>query len=594
MTPAALPPDEAERLLALRELLVLDTEPEPLFDHLAQMATAVCGTPIGLLSLVDADRQWFKANVGLDGLVESPRDLSFCGHAILNDALFEVPDATVDERFCDNPLVTAPGGVQSYFGAPLVLPDGQRLGTLCVVDRLPRRLSAQQRSMLSQLAQMATDALLQRRELIRRSLEARTEYERALARSENRYRRIVEDQTEMISLARPDGTLVYANRAYQARLAPAGPSLVGRNLFEFVPPEDHAALRERLAEVLRSGRSVASENRMLGPDGQACWVSWTNGAQREADGEPLLHSVGRDITDEVASREMLQRQAATLQSVTEAIPASIAVVGADGRYRFVNNAFVEWAARSREAILGQRPQDVLPDDEFQRRWPWLQRALAGEAVSFQREQSGREQPRHVQVDYIPLRLPSGQADGVLAVTQDITLMKQEEVRLRQLSQRDVLTGLLNRAGFEDELNAMLDGGHGDAMALLYIDLDQFKPVNDLHGHSVGDEVLRLFAQRLQRLVRPRDAVARLGGDEFAIMLSGVRELAHAQSVADKVIQAARAPFVVGPRRLDVGASVGIAFGAEPDTGWGELIERADAQLYRAKAAGRGRHAGADK
>ena len=95
-------------------------------------------------------------------------------------------------------------------------------------------------------------------------------------------------------------------------------------------------------------------------------------------------------------------------------------------------------------------------------------------------------------------------------------------------------------------------------------------------------------------MRPRDAVARLGGDEFAIMLSGVRELAHAQSVADKVIQAAQAPFVVGPRRLDVGASVGIAFGAEPDTGWGELIERADAQLYRAKAAGRGRHAGAEK
>ena len=153
MSAAKFPTNEAERLRSLNALGVLDSAPEREFDALVQAAALVCGVPISLISLIDADRQWFKANVGLPGVTETPRELAFCAHAILDDGIFEVPDATLDPRFADNPLVTNTPDFRFYAGATLRLSDGTHAGTLCVIDRQPRQLNAQQREVLSHLAQ---------------------------------------------------------------------------------------------------------------------------------------------------------------------------------------------------------------------------------------------------------------------------------------------------------------------------------------------------------------------------------------------------------------------------------------------------------
>jgi diguanylate cyclase (GGDEF)-like protein len=163
-----------------------------------------------------------------------------------------------------------------------------------------------------------------------------------------------------------------------------------------------------------------------------------------------------------------------------------------------------------------------------------------------------------------------------------------------LAQRDALTGLLNRSGFEQQMEQVVADGNGASVALLYIDLDHFKPVNDQYGHPVGDQVLQQFGQRLSALVRPSDSVARLGGDEFAILLTDVRAGANASMVADKVIAAAHAPFAVAEHVLHIGASVGVAFGADAEAGWPDLVKRADAMLYEAKNTGRGRQAGVER
>jgi signal transduction histidine kinase len=146
-----MPPDEAERLRALYALKILDTPPEPDFDDMVSLASRICDTPVSLLNLIDADRQWAKAKVGIEE-TEVPRAVSFCAQAILGRDLMVVPDAGADARFADNPLVTRARGIRFYAGAPLVTSNGYALGALCVVDATPRRLARTQLKALRALA----------------------------------------------------------------------------------------------------------------------------------------------------------------------------------------------------------------------------------------------------------------------------------------------------------------------------------------------------------------------------------------------------------------------------------------------------------
>lgn len=163
MPPAApLPKNEVKRLKILWQYDVLDTVPEEVFDDLTDLAAHICEAPVAMISLVDENRQWFKSRVGMS-VKETSRDISFCAHAILNDDLLVISDATKDPRFSDNPLVTGPQKIRFYAGAPLVTPDGHALGTLCVLDRQPRKLRPEQRNALSVLAHHVVTQLELRR-----------------------------------------------------------------------------------------------------------------------------------------------------------------------------------------------------------------------------------------------------------------------------------------------------------------------------------------------------------------------------------------------------------------------------------------------
>src|SRR5262245_49127392 len=165
---------EKKRLHVLWQYEVLDTVPEELFDDLTELAARICEAPIALISLVDENRQWFKSKVGIS-VNETSRDVSFCAHAITQSDLFIVPDATKDSRFANNPLVVSEPRIRFYAGAPLITPDGYALGTLCVIDKVPRQLRQDQQDALRILARHIVSQL----ELLRRSAELASAREEA-------------------------------------------------------------------------------------------------------------------------------------------------------------------------------------------------------------------------------------------------------------------------------------------------------------------------------------------------------------------------------------------------------------------------------
>jgi GAF domain-containing protein len=160
MLTAPRPPDEAARLRALKNLMLLDTPPEERFDRVVQFAAEQLDMPVALVSLIDGERQWFKSRFGLDA-TEGPRDLSFCGHAILRPELFVIEDTLLDERFADNPFVTHAPYVRFYAGAPLSAASGHRVGTLCVIDTKARSLDAVELAVLESLRDLVNEALLE-------------------------------------------------------------------------------------------------------------------------------------------------------------------------------------------------------------------------------------------------------------------------------------------------------------------------------------------------------------------------------------------------------------------------------------------------
>lgn len=157
-----VPPNEKERVAALKSYRILDSSAEQAYDDLTQIASAVCGVPISLITLIDQDRQWFKSNVGL-GITETTRSASFCKYTILSDKLLIIPDATLDDRTANNPYVTSEPKIRFYAGAPLVTPDGFVLGSLCVIDRTPRELSHCQLDILKRLSNQVVQLMEYRR-----------------------------------------------------------------------------------------------------------------------------------------------------------------------------------------------------------------------------------------------------------------------------------------------------------------------------------------------------------------------------------------------------------------------------------------------
>ncbi len=324
-----LPSDEAARLETLRQYQVLDTPPEEGFDDLARLAAQICGSPIALVSLVDEHRQWFKARLGIEAQ-ETPRDLAFCAHAILGKDVMVVSDASHDPRFADNPLVTGEPHIRFYAGAPLIAPDSQALGTLCVVDREPHVLSPEQRDALQALARQAVSQLELRKKL--RELASAIQERRQTLEEMDRF---FELSLEMLGIADFEGRFLRLNPAWERTLGYSREELMSKPYLEFVHPDDREKTSAEAAKLSQGHEAVYFENRYRSRDGSYRWLQWCSAPSPE---QGLIYAAARDITDSkrsasrMAAGYAVTRVLAEAETLKAAAPRILEAVGESLRW----------------------------------------------------------------------------------------------------------------------------------------------------------------------------------------------------------------------------------------------------------------------
>ena len=727
--PAAPPPDEAARLLTLHGLHVLDTLPERVYDDIVLLASQLCGTPISLVSLVDSERQWFKARVGL-AAPETHRDLAFCSHAIVGpDPVFVVEDALRDARFRDNPLVTGDPHIRFYAGALIVTPGGQPLGTVCVIDTVPRVLDATQLLGLQALSRQASALLEARRQTLAAERQAQA-VERLSVQAADERRRSAEllelvlrgGDLGLWDLHVPSGRFTVNEREHaMLGYAPDESQPEVLDWRTLIHPDDWPVLRAAMAPHL-AGESghYQCEHRMRHRAGHWVWVlDHAVVVERDAGGAPLrIVGTHMDISQRLATRHALQRarellqrmgalakiggwelelassrvtwteevyriheldpstepglvkaidfyapearpvirqaidaaiahgtpwdlelpfvtatgrplmvraqgeavlqdgravrlfgafqditarkaaeQALTdgerrLRLITDNLPALVAHIDSGQRYRFLSAHIERLFGVDVQASLGRTMREVRSEAAYARLEPHVLAALRGEKTSFTYTDRIGERDFHFQSNYVPDIDAEGRVHGFYAMTFDITELHVTQRQLELLARVDPLTGLPNRRQFDERMaEALLRAQRlNQGVAVMFLDIDHFKRINDSLGHAGGDAVLCEFARRLKACMRATDTVARLAGDEFVVLLEGLDGAAELGRLADKVVDCIRPPFRAAGATLAVTTSVGVASCGPGERSAADVLARADRALYQAKQQGRDRFA----
>ena len=450
MTPARLPDDESRRLSALAALQVLDSPPEPEFDALVRVASEVLGTPISLISLVDADRQWFKANQGLEGATQTERDLAFCAHAILQDRLLEVTDAAQDPRFADNPLVTGAPGIRFYAGAPLRLSDGSRVGTLCVIDREPRQLSDAQREVLRLLSVAAVRALEGRRALLeeRRLREEAATAAEYQARSEARFRALSAASPLGVFATDPQGACTYTNARWQAIYGMTLPESLGDGWASTLHPDDREGVFAAWKQTAHTGAGFDEEFRILQRSGEVRTVRARALPTRE-DAGGLTGHVGtvEDVTEAVANRTALLAERRRLADILDGTGAGTWEWNIQtGQTRF-NARWADIVGRTLEELGPTSIQtwmDLTHPDDRERSGALLQAHFEGRSPGYECEARMRHRDGHwvwvLDRGGVKTWTADGRPEWMFGIQLDITERKRQEEALRKSE------ALLNRTG----------------------------------------------------------------------------------------------------------------------------------------------------
>ncbi len=412
------------------------------------------------------------------------------------------------------------------------------------------------------------------------------------------YRRVVENQPDLICCFRPDTTLTYVNAAYAVFFGCRPDDLIGRPFLDLIPPEDRATVAANLAAATPAEPSRHYEHRAVRVDGEVRWHLWNDLALFDDDGTLVsFQSVGTDITlrkqlEEALSAEK-ERAEVTLHSIGDAVITTDAL----GRVEYVNpvaEALTGWSAADARGLALDRVFRLIEEETREPIPDPVLRCLAGgqtggsatHAVLIGR--SGQEHP--IAESVAPMCGRDGRVRGAVLVFRDVAETRRMARRMAHEASHDPLTDLVNRREFERRLERALASArqYGSRHALCYLDLDQFKLVNDTAGHAAGDALLKQVRGLLAGKFRDRDTLARLGGDEFGLLLDNC-SLPEALKIGEIIVAAfADFRFAWQGRAFDIGVSIGVVPVAADMDGATHLLSQADVACYTAKQLGRNR------
>ena len=602
-----LPINEAERIQTLNSYCVLDTQSEEVFDNLTKLVASICEVPIALISLVDESRQWFKSSVGIKAQ-ETSREVAFCAHAILNpDEILEVTDAQIDPRFSENPLVKENPKIRFYAGAPLVAPNGMALGTLCAIDTKPRKLNDYQKSSLRYLSNTVINQLeLQKTLALLRSAELRLQSENIVLQSElqqeviERYqlevnsRKILDAAFDAVITVNQDLRLIYFNNEAAFIFGYPLNEQMNSNFYKLILPSDvYENIKNDVAKFLKTHISSYIGKRI-------------EVMARHADGSDIpiefsligikhqnsyhFNSFIRDLSFKNKSLEEVRFSTMSSSGIE-----AIAITDVEMRILRVNQAFMDMTGYSPVDVIGSKPhifESSEHEDDFysdilnkmNANGSWV-----GEVWG--KRKNGETFPQHLTITRLK---DSNDAFVNYSFSfSDISQAKKSTEDILALAFYDPLTKLPNRRLLIDRLKQALETSTRTGLkgAVIFIDLDNFKTLNDTLGHDAGDLFLQNVANRLQTCIRKVDTLARIGGDEFVIILEGLGGLGQIPSkqvalVANKILDAINTPCELIGNKTQISTSLGATLFNNHSESIDELLKQADIAMYQAKKAGR--------
>ena len=340
MSNVPLPSNEAERIKALHAYGILDTLNEKEYDRLTQLASIICDVPISLVSLLDEDRQWFKSKVGLD-VLQTPRDIAFCAHAITSNSLFEVEDAAADARFAQNPLVTGDPNIRFYAGQPLVDNNGYALGTLCVIDRKPRTLTTEQQQALQLLAEEVTDLITQRRRISDLS----------------NFEQLFNISEDIICISDTEGRFKKINPAYTQILGWTHEDVGSKTFFDLIHPADKEAVQKEIKRLYLGASSINFNNRFQTKNSEYRVLDWVATIEKQTGN---IFAIARDVTSEKQQEQKLRNSENKLRAFFEHSQGLMCTHDMGGKFITVNQAGAQLIGYTPEELEGKGLFDISP------------------------------------------------------------------------------------------------------------------------------------------------------------------------------------------------------------------------------------------